>query len=141
MRKLEEAQWRQILAETPHPGKLATITRDGSPTVVPIWFVLDGDDLVFTTHDESAKAQHFRRDPRVALCVDQVSYPFGYVLVRGRVTWDERAPDLVDWATRIAARYVPKGEAEAYGQRNGVPGEWLCRLRIGPVVALAEIAI
>ena len=140
MRKLDETEWRAILAETPHPGKLATVTSDGSPTIVPVWFVLDGDDLVFTTGGGSAKAKHFRRDARAALCVDQVEFPYGYVLVRGAVTWDEAAPDIVQWATRIAERYVPAGQAAAFGERNGVPGEWLCRLRIERVVAVAEIA-
>ena len=30
-------------------GKLAVVRKDGSPHVVPIWFVLDGDDFVFNT--------------------------------------------------------------------------------------------
>jgi PPOX class probable F420-dependent enzyme len=137
---LDERAWREILAETTHPGKLATITRDGSPTIAPIWFVLDGDDLVFNTGERLLKAQHLRRDPRAALIVDQVEFPYGYVLVRGTVTWDEAAPDLAAWATRIAERYVPAGRAQEYGERNGVPGEWLCRLRIERVSAIADIA-
>src|SRR5690242_13721650 len=141
MPTLPEAEWRQILETTTHPGKLATVTRDGSPTIVPIWFVLHGDDLVFTTGDHSAKARHFQRDPRAALCVDQVAYPYGYVLVRGPVSWDPAAPDLRQWAERIAARYVPEGQAAAYGERNAVPGEWLCRLRIERVVAEGDIAL
>jgi PPOX class probable F420-dependent enzyme len=131
---------RRILGTTTHPGKLATVTRDGSPTIVPIWFLLDGDDLVFNTGSGSAKAQHFRRDPRAALCVDQVEYPYGYVLVRGTVTWDEAAPDLADWATRIAERYVPAGRAREYGERNAVPGEWLCRLRIERIAGEIDVA-
>jgi PPOX class probable F420-dependent enzyme len=140
MTRLPESEWRRILAETTHPGKLATVTRDGSPTIVPIWFVLDGDDLVFTTGETSAKAHHFRRDPRAALCVDQVEFPYGYVLVRGRVRFDEAAPDLREWSERIAERYVPAGRAAEYGERNAVPGEWLCRLHIDRVVAIGDIA-
>jgi PPOX class probable F420-dependent enzyme len=137
---LAPAAWRRILDETTHPGKLATVTRDGSPTIVPVWFVRDGDDLVFNTGGATAKARHFQRDPRAALCVDQVTFPYGYILVRGPVTWQEAAPDLREWATRIAERYVPEGRAEEYGTRNGVPGEWLCRLRIERVVAVGDIA-
>jgi hypothetical protein len=48
---------------------------------------------------------------------------------------------MVAWATRIAARYVPEGQAAAYGRRNGVPGELLCRLRLERVRGEREIAL
>ncbi|WP_187369118.1 LysR substrate-binding domain-containing protein [Baekduia soli] len=50
------------------------MTRDGSPTIVPTWFVLDGEPGVRTGED-SAKAGHFRRDPRAALVVDVAHRP------------------------------------------------------------------
>jgi PPOX class probable F420-dependent enzyme len=137
---LPEPEWRKILATTTHPGKLATVTRHGTPTVVPVWFVLDVDDIVFTTWHESAKAANLRRGPYAALCVDEVRFPYGFVLVRGPVTIDEAPPNLRGWAERIASRYVPPGRAAEYGERNGVPGEWLCRLRIERILAQGDIA-
>ena len=137
---LPEPEWRKILATTSHPGKLATVTRHGRPTVVPIWFVIDVDDIVFTTWHESAKAANLRRVPYAALCVDEVRFPYGFVLVRGPVTIDEAAPDLRTWAERIAARYVPADRAAEYGDRNGAPGEWLCRMRIDRVLAQGDVA-
>ena len=59
-------------------AKLATVKKDGSPRVVPIWFVLDGrkdqarkriGDIVFTTYDSSLKALNIKRDNRVSICV------------------------------------------------------------------------
>ena len=49
--------------------------------------------------------------------------------------------DMVAWATRIAARYVPAGQAEAYGRRNGVAGELLCRLRLDRLRGERDIAL
>jgi hypothetical protein len=46
------------------------------------------------------------------------------------VTVDTAAPDLLDWATRISARYMGEEASAAYGRRNAVPGELLVRLRI-----------
>jgi len=51
-------------------GKLATVRQDGRPHVAPVWFDLDGDTVVFTTWHETVKAANLRRDPRVAICVD-----------------------------------------------------------------------
>ena len=49
---------------------------------------------------------------------------------RGPVALQEVTPaELLPWTTRLAARYVPAGRAEAFGERNAVPGELLCRLR------------
>ena len=48
-RSITRDGWRAFVAHGTRTGKLATVRRDGRPHVVPVWFVLDGDDLVFTT--------------------------------------------------------------------------------------------
>jgi PPOX class probable F420-dependent enzyme len=120
-------------------GKLATM--GGEPHVTPIWFVVDGPDLVFTTGGTSRKGRSLLADPQAALCVDSEVFPYSYVVVRGPVALAADASDLVEWATRIARRYVPAEQAEWYGQRNGVPGELLCRLRMRRVTAERDIAL
>lgn len=63
--------WREFIDGMPaKTAKFASVAADGSPRVTPIWVVRDGDDLVFTTHETSAKANAIKRDPRVALCFD-----------------------------------------------------------------------
>jgi hypothetical protein len=39
---------REFLAAGTRTAKVATVRKDGSPHVTPVWFVLDGNDLVFT---------------------------------------------------------------------------------------------
>ena len=36
-------------------AKLDTARRDGRPHVVPVWFVLDGEDLLITTGEEATQ--------------------------------------------------------------------------------------
>ena len=64
MPAMSESQWRGFLGEGTRTGKLATVRRDGRPHVVPVWFVLDGQELVFATPSDSIKARTLRRDPR-----------------------------------------------------------------------------
>jgi pyridoxamine 5'-phosphate oxidase-like protein len=52
-------------------AKLATSGARGEPHVMPVWFVLDGEDLVFTTGSDSVKGRNLRRDPRAAVIVDE----------------------------------------------------------------------
>jgi len=39
----------------------------GRPHVAPVWFELDGDELVFTTGKDSVKGKNILRDPRVMI--------------------------------------------------------------------------
>ncbi|MET8152879.1 PPOX class F420-dependent oxidoreductase [Actinoplanes sp. NPDC049668] len=122
-------------------GKLATASPAGEPHVAPIWFVVDGDDLVFTTAEQTVKGRNLRADPRAALTVDVSEFPYDFAVVRGVVSLDAHAPDLLEWATRIAERYVPARLAPDYGKRNAVDGEMLCRLRIDRISGARDIAL
>jgi PPOX class probable F420-dependent enzyme len=129
-----------FLAEGTHTGKLATASNVGAPHVAPVWFVLDGDELVFTTAATSVKGRHLRANPRAALTVDVEQYPYAFVVVRGPVGLSAEPDELLAWAIRIAERYVPAGRAEEYGRRNGVDGELLCRLKLDRVLGISDIA-
>jgi len=111
-----------------HTGKLATVREDGSPHVVPIWFELDGETIIFTTGEKVIKARNIRHDARVSLCVDDERPPFSYVRVDGTAAFSTDMADLLHWATRIAGKYMGADQAEAFGKRNAVEGELLVRI-------------
>jgi PPOX class probable F420-dependent enzyme len=130
-------------------GKLATVRADGRPHVAPIWFALDRSaagpdspvgDLVFTTAATTVKGRNIVRDPRIALCVDDDRPPFSFVTVEGEARVSEDRDELRHWATVIGGRYMGADRAEAYGARNGVPGELVVRLRPTRIVARARVS-
>src|SRR5689334_15869423 len=106
MRDLSPTEIRSFLLDRARTGKLATVRADGRPHIAPIWFDMDGDDLIFTTWHKSVKALNLRRDGRVSLCVDDDTPPFSYVIVEGTVTVSEDLEELARWATSIAGRYM-----------------------------------
>ncbi|MCK1798113.1 PPOX class F420-dependent oxidoreductase [Streptomyces sp. XM4193] len=138
--QMTEDQLRSFLSEGTRTGKLATVRADGSPHVAPVWFVLDGADIVFNTGADTVKGRNLARDGRASLCVDDEAPPFSFAVVTGRVELVEELEEVRHWATRIAARYMGEERAEEFGARNGVPGELLVRLRIDKTVALAGLA-
>jgi PPOX class probable F420-dependent enzyme len=140
MQEMTPEEYKRFLLEKHRTGKLATVRDDGRPHVVPIWYDLDGDSLVFTTWYEAVKAANMRRDPRVALCVDDENPPFAFVLIEGIARLEMNAPDLAYWATRIAGRYMGAELGEAYGKRNAVEGELLVRVTPTKIVARKGIA-
>ena len=131
----------RFLAEGTRTGKLATASPSGRPHVAPIWFVVDGTDLVFTTGRDTVKGRNLRANPRAALTVDVEQFPYDFVVVRGPVTLYEDLDEMLHWATRVAARYVPDGRAQEYGRRNAVPEELLARLRVEHVAGIRDIAL
>ncbi|GAA2901694.1 PPOX class F420-dependent oxidoreductase [Streptomyces mexicanus] len=138
--KMTDEEWRAFVSAGTRTGKLATVRADGSPHVAPIWFVLDGDDLVFNTGKETVKGHNLARDGRVALCVDDDRPPYSFVVLHGRAQLSEDLEELRHWATRIGARYMGEERAEEFGARNGVPGELLVRVPIDKVVAVRDLA-
>ena len=134
------AEYRQFMLDTPRTGKLATVRADGRPHVVPVWFDLDGDVLVFTAGETTIKGKAIRRDPRVCICVDDEKPPFSFVVFDVVSEIANPTPEeLVYWATRLARRYMGDALAESYGKRNGVPGELL--FRVTPTKVLAKKGI
>ncbi|NEA65259.1 PPOX class F420-dependent oxidoreductase [Streptomyces sp. SID12488] len=138
--KMTDEEWRAFVSHGTRTGKLSTVRADGSPHVAPIWFLLDGDDLVFNTGKDTVKGRNLARDGRVALCVDDDQPPFTFVVIQGRATLSEELDDVRHWAARIGARYMGEERAEEFGARNGVPGELLVRVRIEKVLAQAAVA-
>lgn len=128
-----------FLGEGTRTGKLATVREDGRPHVVPIWFIVDGDSLVFTTWHESVKAVNLSKDSRAALVTDFQKPPYAYVTVEGTVTITDDLEELRDYATRIGGRYMGDDRAEEFGKRNGVPGEVLVRLSIDRIISRDEM--
>ena len=139
MASLSDPEVRDFLAHGTRTGKLAFLAADGRPLVAPVWFVVEDDALVFNTGRETAKGRALARDPRASLCVDEEQSPYAFVQVQGEAELSEDPGELVRTATAIAARYMGAERAGEFGQRNGVPGELVVRLR--PVRVLADFDI
>ena len=140
MKKMTQEEAYQFLATGTRTGKLATVRADGRPHVAPIWFVLDGEDLLFNTWHSSVKGRNLVRDGRIALTVDEEIAPYAFVLVEGVAEIIDDLTESKKWATRIGARYMGADQAEAFGERNGVPGELLVRVKVNKIVAQKELA-
>lgn len=140
MSEMSEQEWRAFVMHGTRTGKAALTRKDGSPHVTPIWFVLDGGDLVFNTGVESVKGRILRRDPRLAVCVDDQEPPYAFVIMKGRAALSEDLDEMRKWATLIGGRYMGRDKAEAFGARNAVPGEYLVRMHIEKVVTEKTVA-
>ncbi len=140
MQKMTPDECKDFLLEGVRTAKLATVRKDGRPHVVPIWFDLDGDCLVFTTWHKSVKAINIKHDPKVCICVDDEAPPFNYVQVEGEAVLSSNGDELKYWATRIAGKYMGQEQAETYGERNSIEGELLVRVTPTKMIGQKDVA-
>ena len=70
MAAITDPEVRDFLSEGTRTGKVAFTAADGRPLIAPVWFVVEGGEILFTTGKTSAKGRALARDPRVAVCVD-----------------------------------------------------------------------
>ena len=66
-------------------GQLATIMEDGTPQVTPVWCEFDGTHVLFNSAKGRVKDKNVRRNPHVAITVQDPDNPYRYVAVRGSV--------------------------------------------------------
>jgi hypothetical protein len=75
-----------------------------------VWFVLDGEELVFTTWGESVTGRNLRRNPRATVVVDEEIAPDAFVHIVGHVTLSEDLEALLRFATAIRGGTWPLTE-------------------------------
>jgi PPOX class probable F420-dependent enzyme len=138
--EMSPVEIRAFLQHGTRTAQLATTMADGAPHVMPVWFVLDGEDIVFNTGAATAKGRNLRRDPRVSLAVDDPVAPYGFVHIRGRAALSEELAEVRRFAALIGGRYMGAKRAEEFGERNGVAGELLVRVRPERLIAAADLA-
>ena len=129
-----------FLSEGTRTGMLGYLASDGRPLITPVWFIVDGNELVFNTGKETAKGRALGRDPRVVLCIDDPQPPYSFVQIQGIASLSEDPRELIDVATRTGGRYMGAERAEEFGRRNGIAGELVVRVRPTKVRATFGVA-
>ena len=99
-----------------HFGKLATIKKDGSPHVTPIWYMYEDGKLLVNTSPGWEKYGNIMRDPRVSFLVDD---GYSYLMVEGRARVAEGRDARKDIET-LAIRY----QGEEKGKKSARDIYW-----------------
>ena len=115
--KLNEREVDAFLAERGHLARIATVKSDGAPSVVPVWFIYENGSILITPRKNSEFLANVRRDPRVAITIDEDSSGYRKVLVEGAAKilyqpGEDRKWD--DIYRRIACRYIDEDSADRY---------------------------
>jgi len=88
-------------------GQFATLMKDGTPQVTPVWCDFDGKHVRVNSAVGRIKDKNVRRNPNVAISLQDPENPYRYLTVRGTV--EEITQDGADaHIDQLAKKYLGK---------------------------------
>ena len=109
---LEHPVAKELLASN-IPARLAYVWTDGTPRVLPIWFHWNGRELVLGTSPNAAKLKALTQNPKVALTIDDNTFPHKVLLIRGTAQVNTVEGVVPEWA-QAAERYFGPEKGKAW---------------------------
>ena len=85
------------------PARVAYVGTDGAPRVVPIWFHWNGREIVMASPPKAPKLKALKKNPKVALTIDDNDFPHKVLLIRGTARLEDVdgiAPEYAACASR-----------------------------------------
>lgn len=93
---------------------ISTITSDGYPHVVPVWFDYDGKNFLISIAKNSKKARNLAKAPNVGFSIAQQELPYDAVVGYGEATITEDVGGK--FLLRLAKKYLPPEKVNQYWQ-------------------------
>jgi general stress protein 26 len=105
-----DSEARKFL-EKPHTARMSTIDGQGFPHTVPVWYKLDGDDVVVMGTRTTKKVAHMRNNPKGAVSIGGGQGDDAGYLLKGEWRVEEDSDKY--WQQTITRYYEPPEKAEA----------------------------
>jgi PPOX class probable F420-dependent enzyme len=105
---------------------IASLMKDGSPQVTPMWVDIDNGTILVNTAVGRLKQKNISRDDRVALAIADHDNPYNMVTIREKVVDQIIGQEAEEHIDKLAKKYIGK----EYPARS--PGERRVILKIKP---------
>jgi PPOX class probable F420-dependent enzyme len=102
----------------------------GPPSLSPVYYAMDGDDLLISTTASRAKAKVIRRHPQVSVCVlgEQMPFPYLTVYGRGRIEETNVVETMMKVGERMTGNPIPEAARPAIEKRAQDEGRVVLRV-------------
>lgn len=121
----------QELLHSTIPARLAYVAPDGTPRVLPIWFHWNGRELVMASHPKALKLRALAKAPKVAVTIDDNTFPNKVLLVRGSASLQAVAGIVPEYAL-AAERYLGAEQGKAWVKQFATMTSSMVRITITP---------
>lgn len=119
------------LLQSKIPARLAYVSPDGTPRVIPIWFHWDGREFVMGTPPKAPKLKALAKNPKVPLTIDDNNFPHKVLLVRGTAKLQPVGGVVPEYAL-AAERYFGEQQGKAWVAQLGSMVQGMVRISITP---------
>jgi len=85
---------------------VATVNKDGTPQLTPTWVDTDGEHVIVNTTLTRQKNKNVTRDPRVTIGVFDLSNPYEYVSISGKVVKKVTGKVAEDHIDKLSMKYT-----------------------------------
>jgi len=121
----------QQLLNSREPARLAYCWTDGSPRVVPIWFHWNGRQMAMAGPTDAPKVKALRKDPRVAISIDQATWPYHVLMIRGQAQVEE-VEGIAPEYDQCARRYFGEEQGAMWVQQVAKLDSRMMRIVVTP---------
>ena len=139
MTTMTNDEWREFATEGSRLGNAAICRPPGLPHVTPVCFVIEGDELLFTTSPASVKGRCIARDGRIAVGISDDGHPYRFVMLEGQSTLSDDPDELLRVGKAIGRRYMPWQDPEEFSGSLASAGFGVVRVRITNVIAHRDL--
>lgn len=111
---MNKAQMEKFL-KGPNIAKVATVRKDGSPSVVPVWYYWDGKHCFVVGRKKSAWVKDLKHERRVTVLIDDAKPPYPKVTIEGKAK--VIGTDLDDWidiGRQMVKKYFGPDAGDSY---------------------------
>lgn len=104
--------------------------RAGPPALSPVYYAMDGGDLLISTTHRRAKAKAILRNPQVSVCVMGEQMPFPYLTMygRGRIEETQVVETMMKIGERMSGNPIPQAARPAIEKRAQDEGRVVLRI-------------
>ena len=105
--------------------------KSGPPHLSPVYYVMDGDDILISTMESRFKAKAVRRNPEISLCVIGEQMPFPYLLIYGTATIEDTDPAgvMMKVGEKMSGNKLPDAVRPAIEERAKAEGRVVLRVK------------
>lgn len=108
---MNDAEIQEFLGSGAKILEVASINKDGTPHLAPMWFTLDDGRIVFRSFTKSQKIVNLMRDPRLTVLVETGDFyaELQGVMIKGTAKLVTDPDYVLEIYGKLAARYPFSG--------------------------------
>jgi general stress protein 26 len=91
-------------------ARMSTLDPEGYPHTVPVWFMLDGTDIVIISVSSTAKVGHIQANPKGAITIGGDPADGAGYMIKGEFSIEADPDDA--WVRKLTYRYESPEQAD-----------------------------